>query len=1212
LNHARKSRPKKGKTIGKNMGKSALAYMQVPGPIFRNFSVVLQSLLFGALISCHSPAESPLFRKISAVHSAITFTNTIEETDSLNILNYEYLYNGGGVGVGDVNNDGLQDLFFTGNTVSSRLYLNRGSFKFEDVTEQSGITTHAWCTGVAMVDINQDGWLDIYISTAGPQSNEPSRNLLFVNKGVNEKGQPVFEERASTVGLADTSFCVQSAFLDYDLDGDLDVYLLTNFIEPYNRNTPFGQHHDGTGNSVDKLFRNEGLKNGMPYYRDVSAEAGILSDGWGLGIIVNDVNRDGYPDIYVANDFIANDHLYINQGNGTFTNAIGSYLRHQEHDGMGVDMADINNDGLNDLIALDMMPEDNIRQKAMFSNNPYDRFQLNLRKGYQPQYVRNVLQLNNGNNSYSDIGYLANVYATDWSWSALFADVDNDSYRDLFITNGFRKDITDLDFVSYSNEANRFGTSTEKLKKAREALERLEGVRKPNCLFRNEHDLTFSNQTLRWGLTESAYSTGAVYADLDNDNDLDLVVNNINEEAHVYENTLVKEGNEMHALRIQLIGQRGNLQGIGAKLWVYAGGETLYAEHQLQRGYQSSTDPIEHFGVGHLSVIDSIRVVWPRGATQLRKRQPAGAPITLYEDSAIVVKQPVIKEKPYRPLFAERHSGYHIIHKSSEDDFVDYKQGQPLLLRKYSQDGPGIAVGDINRDGREDFIVGGPAHHAAKIFLQGADGTFTTDSLPSKSSEDMGLLLFDADGDGDQDLYCVSGSAEFGLRADQYQDRFYLNDGTGRFIPMPDALPSILSSGSCVTAADYDKDGDLDVFIGGRISPTQFPVAPRSFILQNDGHAHFTDITGRIAHDLVSPGMVTSALWTDFDNDGWIDLAIAGEWMPVTFYRNVGGKSFEKSFSSEVGWWNSISGGDADNDGDIDYVVGNLGLNSLFKASVTEPVALYAKDFDENGSIDPIVTRYIQGKEHPTHYRESMTEQMALFRRRLPNYATYGSMSFRDLLSTEELKDALLFKATCLTSSLLVNLGEGKFDVRPLPVAAQMAPLYGSAFADINADGNLDIIGVGNSYAAETAAGYYDAGIGVCLLGDGKGYFKTVDARRSGLFAARDAKGIALLQQVGGNTLWVVTNNKDSLQVFEQLSKGSQVINMHADDVRAELVFTSGERQLREGYYGNGYLSQGGRSFILSTDVRACIIENREGKKRHVRINAARGEWNRR
>ena len=536
----------------------------------------------------------------------------------MNVLAFEYIYNGSGVGVGDFNNDGLSDIFFGGNMVSSRMYLNRGDFKFEDVTRLAGVETNLWCTGISLADINQDGLLDIYISTVHPKENKKSPNLLFIQKGINENGIPTFEEVAAKVGLADSSYSTQAAFLDYDLDGDLDMYLLNNALENYSRNTPIGQRTDGQGKSIDKLYRCDSIGNGLPHFTDVSKEAGILAEGWGLGVVVNDINRDGYPDVYVANDFLSNDHLFINNQDGTFTNRIAEYLKHQEYNGMGVDAADINNDGYNDIVAMDMMPDDNLRQKTMFPSIGYDRFMLNLQKGYQPQYVRNVLQLNNGNGSFSDIGYLAGINATDWSWSSLLADFDNDGYRDLLITNGYRKDVTDLDFIAYSRESSMFGTDKTRLKKAIATVNELEGVLKPNFMFRNNGDLTFTNEAAAWGLDQPSYSNGAAYADFDNDGDLDLVMNNINEEAFIYRNNLSKEQSGNY-LRIKLLDEKENVSGLGAKIWVYAQGKMFYAEHQIHRGYKSTVESTEHFGLGKITTIDSIIVEWQNGKRQTLK-----------------------------------------------------------------------------------------------------------------------------------------------------------------------------------------------------------------------------------------------------------------------------------------------------------------------------------------------------------------------------------------------------------------------------------------------------------------------------------------------------------------------------------------------------------------------------------------------------------------
>jgi len=1156
-------------------------------------SVILQS--------CLSSSEDPRFVQLSPSQTNINFNNLITESDSLNILSFEYIYNGGGVGIGDVNNDGLQDLFFTGNMVTSKLYLNQGNFTFRDVTLPAGLETSQWCTGVAMVDINQDGLLDIYLSTAHPRSSKLPANLLFLNKRIDKEGIPLFEEVASKIGLADSSYSVQSAFLDYDLDGDLDLYLLTNYIEQYNRNTPYGQHHDGSGKSVDKLFRNEGMVNGLPHYEDVSKEAGILSEGWGLGIVVNDINMDGYPDIYVANDFIANDHLYINNTNGTFSNDIGKYLKHQEHDGMGVDIADINNDGFNDIVVLDMMPDDNRRQKSMFSNIAYDRFYLNLKRNYQTQYVRNVLQLNNGNETFSDIGYLSGVYATDWSWSALFADVDNDGYRDLFITNGFRKDITDLDFVTYSKEAKMFGTTEIKRKKTLEAVERLDGVKKPNYLFKNNGNLTFSNQAQNWGLTTPSFSTGAAYADFDNDGDLDLVMNNINENAFVYENKSEGEEGDHNFIRIKINGKEGNSQGLGAKIWLYASGHSFYAEHQLQRGYQSAVDPVEHFGLGKNKIVDSLKIVWPGGNKEIINNIAVNQTITVKEENAIKPLTSLPREPKVQALFTERSAFYDLLFQHKEVDFADYKQGQPLLLHKHSQGGPGLAIGDINKDGLEDIILGGAANEKTTTFVQQKNGTFTRDSMNAKAEEDMGVLLVDVDNDTDLDLYCVSGSSEYGLKNEFYQDRLYRNDGKGNFILDTKALPKIESSGSCVAACDFDKDGDLDLFVGGRVVPTQFPRTPQSYILQNDGTGNFRDITQIIGTDVQYAGMVSSALWTDYDNDGWIDLALVGEWMPITFYKNDNGKRFTKTFAEHTGWWNSITGGDVDNDGDTDYALGNLGLNSLYQASDSEPVSLYAKDFDDNGSMDPIVTRFIQGQEYPTHYRESMTEQMAFLRRKLSRYASYGKMTFSDLMPEESLDGALVFHSSWLTSAYLENTGNGTFKIQALPTQAQLSPLFGIALTDLNYDGNLDLVGIGNCYASETLTGLYDAGIGVCMYGDGVGNFTPVNPNVSGFFVDKDAKALGVLYGPGSKPLWLATSNQNKLLVFEQTwDQALTLFEPDPDDVYAEIIFSNGTRQRHELYYGQSYLSQSSRAFYLPYSTYELLVTKANGKKRKI------------
>lgn len=1136
---------------------------------------------------------------IPSSHSGITFNNKIAESDSLNVLTYEYIYNGGGVGVSDFNNDGKQDLFFSGSMVSSRLYLNRGDFRFEDVTGRAGITTSKWCTGVSVVDIDQDGWMDIYVSTVNPHIDKTSANLLFRNKGIDKTGVPIFEEIAAKVGLDDESYSTQACFLDYDLDGDLDMYLLTNALENYTRNAPIGQRSNGTGKSVDKLFRNDGTPNSLPRFKDVSNDAGILSEGWGLGISVNDINLDGYPDIYVANDFLSNDHLYINNKDGTFTNRIADALKHQEYNGMGSDIGDINNDGLQDILVVDMLPEDNLRQKTMFSATGYDRFQKNLQMHYQPQYVRNVLQLNNGNGTFSDIGYMAGIYATDWSWSALFSDMDNDGYQDIIITNGYRKDITDLDFVAYSKESSHFGNDETRIKNARKAIEEIEGVKKTDLLFQNKGGLRFENVSQQWGMTQEAYGNGAAYSDLDNDGDLDLVINNINDNAFVYKNRLIEMADgKSNYLRVKLKGLPGNLMGIGSRVEIYYNGNRQCREFEVQRGYESTVEPLLHFGLAENKSIDSLIVQWPGGKSQLIKSVKANQVIELDQRNATHRQRKQADRNP--PLFNQVRNIPGLAYSHNENDYIDFKY-TATLPRKYSQDGPALAVGDLNQDGLDDIVICGSANKPATLFYQQKNGSFRKDSLLSKPEEDAGVLLFDADGDLDMDLYCVSGSTEFGAQGDLYQDRFYRNSPNG-FLLDSLALPRETTSGSVVTAADYDRDGDLDLFVGGRIVPGKYPSPPRSFVLQNNGKGVFKNVTGTLSAKLEYAGMVTAALWTDFDNDGWMDLALVGEWMPITFYRNEHGSSFSTAYEATPGWWNSIAGGDFDHDGDIDYVCGNLGLNSQFTASLKQPVSVYGKDFDNNGSFDPLIGRYVGGQEYLIHPRETLTDQIAGYKRKLVRYAVYGKSTRADLLPDDQLDDALVYHATTFASSYIENAGSGKFEIKPLPIEAQVTSLNGLVVDDINDDHELDIVAVGNSYAMDPLAGYQDAGIGNVLTGNGKGSFKALNVLQSGFFVDTDAKALSVIEGADNKPLWLTTSNRDSLLIFKRNINGGHWLRPAATDVRVEFQWADGKRQVRELYYGSGYLSQSTRNFLVPPHVTTVYFTDSKGEKRKIEI----------
>lgn len=1158
------------------------------------------------MASCNNPGHNTRFVAVKSDQTGIDFANTLIYNDSLTVLEFEYMYNGAGVALIDVNNDGLQDIYFSGNMVSGQLYLNRGDLRFENITRSAHVSTSGWSNGVSIIDINQDGFKDIYICRGGPRrtSNKERENLLFINNGDN-----TFIESAIKYGLADVEYSVQAAFFDYDNDGDLDVYLLSNALVNFNRNTSRPKELTGKAPSVDKLYRN----NGDLTFTDVSQDANILIEGFGLGVEICDINQDGWADIYVSNDFLTDDLIYINQQNGSFENQSGKFLKHQTYNGMGNDLADFNNDGLVDIVVLDMLPEDNKRKKLTMMGNNYDEFQTGLSYGYQPQYIRNTLQLNNGNGSFSEIGQLAGIEATEWSWSALFADYNNDGLKDLLVTNGYRQDITNLDFMVYGQKVLTMGTPEANRKQRLEALNELEGIKVHNYIYKNEGNLQFQDVTNNWGLSTPSYSNGAVYGDLDNDGDLDIVINNIDQEAHIYQNNTINATTgpgDSNYLRVGFLGPDNNREGIGVQVYIKHHGQIQYQYFTPYRGYLSSVEPFMHFGINNIQAIDSLEILWPDGSYQLMQNVAGNQTITLnYKDAGERVKLPPANESA--PIFTEVSSVLNIDYHHVENAFVDFKV-QPLLPHMHSRNGPGIAVGDINNDGLDDFYVGGASGYSGGLYKQKPDGTFTSNDLQAKNlPEDMGVLFFDADGDHDLDLYLTSGGTAQIEGSELYIDRLLLNDGSGNFERTTTALPDMRQSNAPIIAADYDQDGDLDLFIGGRVIPGSYPMPASSYLLRNDskpGNCRFTDVTQALIPELIDFGMVTSALWTDFNNDGWRDLITVGEFMSIRFFSNKQGEFEEISSNTGLentnGWWNSLVAGDFDNDGDIDYVAGNLGLNTRYHASPKEPLCIYANDYDKNGRIDPVMCYYNNGINYIAHSRDDLIKQINAMRARFRTYTDYAEATFERSFLPEELAEAYVVKTERFASSYIENLGDGRFTIKELPVQAQISPIFGMISDDFDADGNLDLISVGNSYSPEVSTGRYDASVGLFLKGDGKGNFSPLDITKSGFFADGDAKGFAQLILANNSPVILVANNSQKLKAYSTSSVSYYRAKDH--DSYAIVSLKNGKKYKHEFYYGNTYLSGSSRILKISSNVESVAVLDRFGNGSSIEIDKKR------
>jgi hypothetical protein len=1189
-------------------------------------TAVFYLILLVFFISCSE--KNTLFSEVSSGKTGIHFSNDIVENDSINPLDITNIYNGGGVGVGDFNNDGLEDLYFIGNVVSNKLYLNKGDFKFQDVTDLAKVNGNGeWCRGVAVVDINNDGLEDIYVCATLKNYGNERKNLLYINEGVDKSNVPHFKEMAEGYGLADTGQSTQAAFFDYDNDGDLDVYIVTNAV---NTNKFPDNFHpvlkNGENPSTGRLYRNDwnnSLKH--PLFTDVSKEAGIQTEGYGHSVNITDINNDGWKDIYVSNDFISNDLLWINNQDGTFSEQLSTYFKHTSANAMGNDIVDINNDGLADVMALDMDPEDNFRKKMMLNSISYQKYQNSDRFGYNYQYVRNTLQLNqgpriNGNDSigvpaFSDIGFFAGIAETDWSWTPLVIDFDNDGNRDIIVTNGYPKDLTDHDFISFRNQATNIAPK-------KVVLQQIPEVKLHNYAFKNNADLTFSDVTEQWGMSEPTFSNGAVYVDLDNDGDLDIVINNINSEALVYKNnTREKMVDSSHYLKIEFIGDDKNKNGLGAYAYVYYDHNKLqFWENTPYRGYLSSVDSRAQFGLGKTTMIDSVVIKWPNGkmqtisnvkADQLLKVNAKDAKTDYSFPHEVFAKNTLFKD-------VSDSSNVHFVHR--EKDFVDFNI-QKLLPHKFSEFDPALAAGDIDNNGLDDIIIGGSIGYSAQIFLQQNDGRFlqkilTTDTgMTKKLSQDLGILLFDADKDGDPDLYIASGGYQNDHNNASYLDRFYINNGKGNFTEDTTALPKNLTSKFCVRAVDYDKDGDLDLFVAGRVDPWNYPKPVSSFIYRNDtkdGKIKFTDVTNTVAKDLNNIGLVCDAVFTDFDNDGWTDLVLAGEWMPVTFLKNDKGifknVTLTSGINNQVGWWNTIAPGDFDNDGDIDYIAGNVGENSFYKASDQYPVGIYAKDFDNNGNYDAIPSLYLPTnmedqtkKEYPAQGRDDLIKQMIGMRSRFQSYRIYANSTMDSVLTKDELNNAIIYHANNLKSCFIRNDGNGKFSLQPLPLQAQLSMLCGMSVDDFDGDENLDVVINGNDYGTDVTTGRYDALNGLFMKGDGKGNFTPQTILQSGIYIPGNGKALVKLRSKGGSCLLAASQNRGPLKIFK-LKRDVHFIQLQPNDVSATIQYKNGKTQKQECYYGSSFLSQSARFINADSNMNAVTITDANGNQRKINL----------
>ena len=1110
---------------------------------------------------CSKPEPiQQLFMSLSPAVTNITFENNVDEEELFNSINYLYFYDGGGVAVGDINNDGLADIYFTSNMYTNHLYLNKGDFHFEDITQEAGVYggMEGWTTGVTMADVNGDRFLDIYVCYSN-LFDKQGANLLFINNG-----DLTFTERATEYGLDFKGLSRQAVFFDYDLDNDLDMFLLNHSIHSKGTYGHIDLRNKRDAEAGDKLYRND---NGR--FVDVTAESGIYESilGYGLGVAIGDINWDGHPDIYISNDFHEDDYLYYNNGNGTFSEALRSSVGHTSRASMGNDLADMNNDGLLDVVVVDMMPErEDIRKSSVFAD-PFNIDYLKQRFGYHFQYRRNTLLLNRGNalkpipgtdtafNLFSEIGQLAGIHATDWSWAPLFVDLDNDGYKDLFVSNGIYRRLNDLDYLDHlkKNEvqlelnSRKFQSKPAPIDsdKLTEILQYAPSVPLQNYIFQSQGDLSYINRAEEWGLADLGFSSGAAYADFNNDGGMDLVVNNTNGLATIYKNLIYLDNldslDKNNYIKIQLIGEDLNTHGIGSKVLIYTNEKTFFQELMATRGFQSAVEPVLNFGLGNAKMIDSLRVIWSTGEHQLLFNIKANQRIRLYQRNATDSYQYETKMKTNK-VFQDVSELSHIDYKHQENTFIEYNR-EPFIPHFLSMEGPAFDVADINNDGLVDVYLGGGKHQPGAIYLQNDRGEFkiVVDSVFIRNShgEDVDAAFFNANNDEFSDLYVAKGGNEFFAKMEPLKDCLYFGVGKGKFVKSQSALPDIYANSACVKPVDIENDGDMDLFIGTRSVPREYGVIPKSFILINDGAGHYTDQTTTYAAALSETGMVTDALWLDLNKDSLKDLVVVGEWMPIRiFYNSADGLTEvtdQYGLQNTTGWWNTLVAGDLNNDGHSDLVVGNLGLNSFLKTSITQPVQLYIDDFSGNNKLEQILTYYNGSKAYPLASRDLMVENISFLQEKYPTYVDYAGEAIDDIFTKNQLQSATLRQVVEFASVVLINNGNETFTKNILPIEAQFSPIYSLLIDDINNDGFQDLLTGGNFSGVPPDLGRYDASYGEAFLGDGQGSFTPLHFQTSGFVVNGEIRQMKKINTPNNQDRIMVARNNHTVAIFNRL-----------------------------------------------------------------------------